>query len=449
MAREHASRAFSGLFIHAQKGDNVLKTVSIPYGRGQQVLHVEDARLKAVLCPQHSEEASLSESDIVRYALENPVGSPRLSVLAQGKKSVLVITSDHTRPVPSRVTMPLFLEEIRKGNPEAEITILIATGMHRPTTQEELINKLGDEIASREKIVVHEAAKTEDMAYFGVLPSGGELWLNRLVRESDLVVAEGFIEPHFFAGFSGGRKSILPGVAAKKTVLYNHNAQFLQSEKARQGILEGNPIHRDMLFAAQQAGLCFILNVLINSEKKVIAAVAGDLEQAHAKGCALSRKLTEVPAVVSDIAVSSNGGYPLDQNVYQSVKGMTAAEACVRPGGAIIMCAALGDGAGGDDFYHWFADRENPRQVKEAIESIPPAETLMDQWEAQMLARVLCKADCYYVTGEENKALVENMHMRWAKDADTALKMASEKLGNNATVTVIPDGVGVIVKADR
>lgn len=425
-----------------------MQTVTIPYGRGQQALHVEDARLKAVLCPRRPEGTSLSESELVRQALENPVASPRLSELVKGKKKILIITSDHTRPVPSRVTMPLFLEEIRNGNPEAEITILIATGMHRPTTIEELKNKLGDEIVAREKIVVHEAVKTEDMAFFGILPSGGELWLNRLVKDSDLVVAEGFVEPHFFAGFSGGRKSILPGVAAKKTVLYNHNALFLQSEKARQGILEGNPIHRDMLFAAQQAKLRFILNVLINSEKKVIAAVAGDLEQAHLKGCALSRELTEVKAVVSDIAVSSNGGYPLDQNVYQSVKGMTAAEACVRQGGAIILCAALGDGAGGDDFYHWFADRESPLQVKEAVESIPPAETRMDQWEAQMLARVLCKADCYFVTGEENRALVENMHMHWAKDVDAALQMATEKLGENATVTVIPDGVGVIVKTD-
>ena len=426
-----------------------MKTIPIPYGKGQQQLHLSEDRLRAVLTPNHPEASHQEESQIVRDALANPIASERLSQIARGKKNILVITSDHTRPVPSRVTLPPLLEEIRQGNPDAKITILIATGMHRPTTEAELRAKMGDEIVDRERIVVHEAAKMENMAYFGILPSGGELWLNRLIQESDLVVAEGFIEPHFFAGFSGGRKSILPGVASKKTVLYNHNAVFLKSPFSRQGSLKENPIHRDMLFAAKQAKLRFILNVLIDSEKRVIAAVAGDLEAAHEQGCALSRKLTEVPAVEAEIAVTSNGGYPLDQNVYQSVKGMTAAESCVKPGGAIIMCAALGDGAGGDDFYHWFADRENAQAVARDIESIPPEETRMDQWEAQMLARVLCRADCYFVTGPENRALIESMHMHWAPDVDSALKMATDKLGPDAGVTVIPDGVGVIVSAEE
>jgi len=260
-----------------------------------------------------------------------------------------------------------------------------------------------------------------------------------------MVVSEGFIEPHFFAGFSGGRKSILPGVAARKTVLYNHNARFLSSGNSRQGKLFGNPIHEDMLFAAKAANLAFILNVLIDSEKRVIAAVSGDVEEAHEKGCALCNELTSVKGVVSDIAITSNGGYPLDQNVYQSVKGMTAAESCVREGGAIIMCAALGDGHGGEEFFKWFAERDGAASVTRDILRIPPEETRMDQWEAQILARVLEKATCFFVTGEENRALIEAMHMRWAPDVNTALEMASALLGENASVTVIPDGVGVIV----
>ena len=344
-----------------------MKAIQIPYGKETQTLHVADEQLQAVLTPRHPATASLSQETLVRQALENPIGSPRLRELARGKREILVITSDHTRPVPSRVTMPPLLAELRCGSPDAHIVILIATGMHRPTTEAELRAKLGDAIVEREEIVVHQAEKTEEMAYFGLLPSGGELWLNRLVAQAELVVAEGFIEPHFFAGFSGGRKSILPGVAARRTVLYNHNARFLQSPLARQGSLAGNPIHQDMLFAAQQAKLAFILNVLIDGDKRVIAAVAGDLEQAHAAGCALSRQLTEVAAVPAEIVVTSNGGYPLDQNVYQAVKGMTAAEACVCPGGAIIMCAALGDGAGGADFYRWFAQRESLQQVARDI----------------------------------------------------------------------------------
>ena len=421
-----------------------MAAISIPYGRGKQELVVDNARLAAVLTPNHAELSSAAQEEIVQNALENPIGSDRLCEKAKGKESILVITSDHTRPVPSAITMPLLLSEIRKGNPAAKITILIATGMHRPTTEAELRGKLGDAIVDHETIVVHKA-ETDEMAFFGTLPSGGELWLNHLVKEADMVVSEGFIEPHFFAGFSGGRKSILPGVAARKTVLYNHNARFLSSGNSRQGKLSGNPIHEDMLFAAKAANLAFILNVLIDSEKRVIAAVSGEVEQAHEKGCALSGELTSVKRVVSDIAVTSNGGYPLDQNVYQSVKGMTAAESCVREGGAIIMCAALGDGHGGEEFFKWFAERDGAASVTRDILRIPPEETRMDQWEAQILARVLEKATCFFVTGEENRALIEAMHMRWAPDANTALEMASEMLGENASVTVIPDGVGVIV----
>lgn len=423
-----------------------MATIQIPYGKTAQTLHVADERLRAVLRPNHADCAEYDQSAIVRAALENPVASPRLCQLAKEKRNILVITSDHTRPVPSRVTMPLFLEEIRRENPEAQITILIATGMHRPTTQQELRQKLGDEIVDHERIVVHQACRDGDMAFFGTLPSGGELWLNKLVGEADLVVAEGFVEPHFFAGFSGGRKSILPGVAAKKTVLYNHNAQFIASEKARQGNLQDNPIHRDMLYAAKQAKLSFILNVLIDAEKRVIAAFAGDLEAAHQAGCRLCLQMTQVQPVEADIAVTSNGGYPLDQNVYQSVKGMTAAEACVRPGGAILMCAALSDGHGGEDFYRWFADRPDAKTVMEDIRNVPPESTHMDQWEAQVLARVMLKANCWMITGPENRHLVENMHLRWAPDVDTALRQASDLLGGNASVTVIPDGVGVIVR---
>lgn len=422
-----------------------MAAIRIPYGKSAQTLEVADSRLRAVLMPRHAPAGSGGQDAIVQVALEQPIGSPRLCEMARGRQKILLITSDHTRPVPSRVTLPLLLQEIRRMNPGAEIRILIATGMHRLTTETELRAKMGDAIVDGETIMVHDAQAQADMRFFGTLPSGGELWLNKLVAWADLVVAEGFIEPHFFAGFSGGRKSILPGIAARKTVLYNHNAQFLKSPFARQGILEQNPIHRDMLYAAKEAKLAFILNVLIDADKHVIAAVAGDPEAAHRRGCALCGQLTQVEAAISDIAITSNGGYPLDQNVYQAVKGMTAVEACVRQDGIIILCAALGDGHGGDAFYRWFADRGSAAQVAHDIETIPPERTKMDQWEAQILARVLLKATCYFVTGTENRALIEAMHMVWMPDVNTALREASKQLGNTSSVTVIPDGVGVIV----
>ncbi|MDD5602893.1 MAG: nickel-dependent lactate racemase, partial [Eubacteriales bacterium] len=235
--------------------------IRIPYGRGHIDAAIDRTRLKAVLTPPTLAVEVLREAQqtIVREALGNPICSERLSVLATGKKKILVITSDHTRPVPSRVTMPLLLEEIRKGNPEADIKILLATGFHRASTEDEIRDKFGDAIAKNETIINHDSRNAAAMTFKGILPSGGELWLNSLVEWADLIVAEGFIEPHFFAGFSGGRKSILPGIASEKTIFANHCSKFIADRNARAGILEGNPLHRDMLYAVEAVGLSFIL----------------------------------------------------------------------------------------------------------------------------------------------------------------------------------------------
>ena len=423
--------------------------IEIPYGKGTQPLTVEDSRLRGVLTPTHTEHVDADQQELVREALANPIGSAPLHEIAKGKNKVVVITSDHTRPLPSSLTLPLYLAEIRKGNPDADITILIATGVHRSPTKEEMLSKYGPAIVENEKLLVHNANDDSSLVFMATLPSGGELWLNKLVAEADLVVSEGFVEPHFFAGFSGGRKSILPGVAGRRTVLYNHNASFIHARESRQGNLDGNPIHRDMAFAAETAKLAFILNVLLDGDKRIIAAFAGDSVKAHEAACALCRAQTSVPAVEADIVVTSNGGYPLDQNIYQCVKGLTAAEACVREGGVIILSAGLGDGHGGEAFYHWFADRKDADEVMRDIVNVPAGETHMDQWQAQILARVQQKAFCIFVTEEVNRAMLEDMHMGWAPDMDTAMAMAGARIGVEASVTVIPDGVGVIVSAAK
>ncbi|MBE5809830.1 MAG: nickel-dependent lactate racemase [Clostridiales bacterium] len=423
--------------------------IEIPYGKGTQPLNVEDSRVRGVLTPTHTEHVDADQQELVRAALASPIGSAPLHEIAKGKDKVVVITSDHTRPLPSSLTLPLYLAEIRKGNPDADITILIATGVHRSPTREEMFAKYGPAIVENEKLLVHNAGDDASLVRMATLPSGGELWLNKLVAEADLVVSEGFVEPHFFAGFSGGRKSILPGVAGRRTVLYNHNASFIHARESRQGNLQGNPIHRDMAFAAETAKLAFILNVLLDGDKRIIAAFAGDSVKAHEAACALCLQQTRVPVVEADIVVTSNGGYPLDQNIYQCVKGLTAAEACVREGGVIILSAGLGDGHGGEAFYHWFADRKDADEVMRDIVNVPAGETHMDQWQAQILARVQQKAFCIFVTEEVNRAMLEDMHMGWAPDMDAAMAMASARIGEAASVTVIPDGVGVIVSAEK
>ena len=424
-----------------------MATFELPYGREAIRLTVDDGHLVGVLRSGiHEYRPADDPWTIVRKSMENPIGSPRLRELAKGKRRVTVIASDHTRPVPSRVIMPQMLAEIRAGNPDAEITILVATGLHRATTRDEIAAKFGDAVASDERIVVHDCDDSSNLVDIGTLPSGGKLVVNRIAAEADLLVSEGFIEPHFFAGFSGGRKSVLPGIASRATVMYNHNAGFIDSLRARTGVLDGNPIHRDMLFAARAAKLAFIVNVVVDAAHNPIFSVAGDCEEAHRVGRDFLAAQCLVDAIPADIAVSTNGGYPLDQNIYQSVKGMTAAEATVKPGGVIVMFAEAADGHGGASFHRTFRDEPDLKRLMRTFLARRPEETIVDQWEAQILARILLKARVVFVSSCDDQ-LVRDMHMVPAHGAAEALEIARKLVGKpDYRVTVIPDGVSVIVR---
>jgi nickel-dependent lactate racemase len=421
--------------------------ISVPYGETAISCQISEARVKGVLRSRaHGYRPGAPEAELVREALRGPVGSPLLRELARKKKRVVIITSDHTRPVPSAVTMPPLLEEIRAGSPDAEITILVATGMHRGMTKDEISARFGAKISSEERIVAHDCRDEANLVFLGTLPSGGELTVNRLAVDCDLLIAEGFIEPHFFAGFSGGRKAVLPGIAGYPTVLANHCAEFIAHDRARTGALDGNPIHRDMVFAAKTAGLAFILNVVLNADKKVIAAFAGDADAAHRKGCDFLRTLAGVKAVPADIVITGNGGYPLDQNLYQAVKCMTAAEASIGPGGVIIAASECRDGHGGEAFYNAFRDARSPEQVMKAILARGRGETLPDQWQIQIYARILMKHKVIMVASVQPE-MIRRLEMIPAPSLDAALAAAEDVLGKrDASVTVIPDGVSVIVE---
>ncbi|WP_279018250.1 nickel-dependent lactate racemase [Megasphaera elsdenii] len=427
-----------------------MHTFTLPFGKEKIKLELPEEQVAGVLVSHaHEYKAPKSEAELVADALANPIGSPKLSDLAKGKKNCVIISSDHTRPVPSHVIMPQLLAELRKGNPDIDITILIATGMHRATTKEELIAKYGKEIAEHEKFVIHVSRNDEDMVSVGTLPSGGDCRINKVAANADLLISEGFIEPHFFAGMSGGRKSVLPGIASKVTVLANHCSEFINSPHARTGILQGNPIHEDMLYAAKAAKLAFICNVVIDADKKVIAAFAGDREKAHYAGADFEMKLAGVKPVPADIVITTNGGYPLDQNIYQSVKGMTAAEATCKEGGVIIDVSSCSDGHGGEDFYNNLKNAESIQKAMDEILARGRNETVFDQWEAQILMRMLLKFTIIMVT-EAPQQMVEDMHMKYAASVDDALAMAKEVLAKKGItdpkITVIPDGVSVIVK---
>lgn len=424
-----------------------MTTVSFPYGKSEIKHTFDEKELLGVL------ESSINhyipektEKELIESALEAPVGTKRLSTLAKGKKNIVIIASDHTRPVPSKLIIPPMLKEIREASPEAKITILIATGCHRGTTKDELVDKFGADIVENEEIYIHDCDEREKLVNIGTLPSGGECEINKIASEADLLVSEGFIEPHFFAGFSGGRKSVLPGVCARGTVLANHCSEFIAHPNARTGILENNPMHEDMLWAAKRARLAFIVNVVLNDKKQVIFATAGDVEKAHKAGTDFLSSLCGAKAIEADVAITTNGGYPLDQNMYQAVKGMTAAEATVKRGGVIIMLAKSNDGIGGDHFYHQLADESDINKTMNTFLARGRGETVPDQWQTQVLLRVLMHATVIYIS-EMPDDVVEKMHMTPAHSIDEALNKARQILNKtDLKIVAIPDGVSVIVQ---
>jgi len=420
--------------------------IRLPYDTGSLELKIPREILGGVLTvPSRESREVRTQEQIIREALARPVDSPRLSELARGKQNIVIITSDHTRAVPSALTLPILLEEIRSTSPEAEITILVATGLHRGMTPREMEGKFGPEICRNERIVNHNAFDRDAFINLGTLPSGSKCEINRLAVEADLLVAEGFIEPHFFAGFSGGRKSVLPGVASQDCVNINHSARAIGDPSSATGVLDGNPIHRDMEEAARLARLAFIFNVLLDEEKQVIAATCGHFDRAHRAGCRLLLDRVGVDPIRSDIVITTNGGYPLDQNLYQCPKGLDAALACVNPDGVIILAAACRDGLGGENFGRMMGEG-TPRELLDRIMAIPPEQTISEQWCVQRFADALIRYRIILVSSGLDPRTLEKMNFIPAATVEEALEKAREMKGPGARVTVIPDGVSVIVR---
>jgi len=312
--------------------------------------------------------------------------------------------------------------------------------------QAELLEKLGAEIMAQEKIVVHDCDDTENNCEAGILPSGAPLVINRLAAETDLLIAEGCIEPHFFAGFSGGGKSVLPGVCDRATVLGNHCSRFIDSPNARTGSMEHNPIQDDITASIELAQLAYIVNVVINDQKEVLAAFAGDPAAAHRLGCDFLRKSCRVQAVPADIVITTNGGAPLDQNVYQCVKGLATAEATAKPDAVLIICAECLDGIGGEGFYQSLQECKDIDSLYDQILKTPQEETIIDQWQTQILARIMKEHKVIFVTRPEIRDLILDMKLDFAESIDEAVSAARICFSHDPDITVIPNGISLIVE---
>lgn len=429
-----------------------MSRIEIPYHTGS--VSIETDTYHEITVVEPGEELQVrtgleKQRQYVLKSLETPVGTYRLSQIAKTAKSVVIITSDHTRPVPSSITMPILLKEIRLFNPACKITILIATGLHRLTTNEELIDRFGKEIVENETIVMHDANNEIMLTSLGPLSSGFPLEINSLAASCDLLVAEGFIEPHFFAGFSGGRKSVLPGIASRASILSNHSSEMIYHRSSRAGVLEGNPIHKQMCEAAEKAGLAFIMNVIINDEKEIVHAVSGHPFLAHEAGCSWLEERISKTVLPADIVITSNGGYPLDQNVYQIVKGLSTGEKCCKSEGVIIMIAGCIDGHGGEAFYEAMHQTEDPKNLYQDICRRSSWETKDDQWEYQILCRIMKNHSVILVSDIINPVIPEYMHIPHVQTLEEAMQMAKSIKGETASINLVPEGIGVLIKQEQ
>lgn len=382
----------------------------------------------------------------LRELLAKPIGTPPLAELARGRKSACILICDITRPVPNELILSEILPTIEAaGVPREAITILIATGLHRPNEGAELVELVGERIAREYRCENHFGQRLDEHEYLGESPRGVPIWIDRRYMQAELKITIGLIEPHLMAGFSGGRKLICPGISALETVKVWHGPQFLEHPKADCGILDGNPVHEENTWIGRRAGCDFICNVVIDSERRPLCFVAGDMEQAFLEGVKFVRRVVTdtIPQPV-DVVVTSSAGYPLDTTFYQCVKGMTGALPIVKQGGTIILAGSMTEGIGSPQFQQLFRENENLEVFIERI--LGRDYFVMDQWQLEELAKVRRKARVKVVSDGLPAETLNGLFVESAPSVEAALAESLAEYGPDATVAVIPKGPYVLAQ---
>ena len=379
------------------------------------------------------------ETEAIRNALRKPIGTPPLLDLVKPDATVAIVFSDITRPQPRERMLPVLLETLSHVPPE-KIMLINALGTHRPNTDEELVGMLGKEIVQSYRIVQHNAWDKDNMVHLGPTSFGHETYINGVYMEANVKILTGFIEPHFFAGFSGGPKAVLPGLADERSVLGNHDAEMIGHPRATWGVTEGNPIWEEMREMAAKTDPTFLLNVTLNKNKEITGVFAGDVWQAHAAGTAFARESVMVPVPQPfDIVVTTNSGYPLDLNLYQAVKGMSAAALVVKEGGSIIAAAECWDGIPDHGEYkNILKMADSPQKLLEVIRA--PGFLMQDQWEAQVQAQIQLKADVYVKTSYLSDEQIKEALLQPCHSIEETLAQLLERYGRDATICVLPEG---------
>ena len=415
------------------------KTIEIrlPYGETFNTIHIPKKNLSGILeTRQHS--GLENEREYILDSLRKPTGSVPLVERINENDRVVIIVTDNTRACPEDRILPPLFEELEKKIPPDNITIIFALGLHPPLDRAQMEKKLGKSIIDNYRVLNHDV---NDCKNIGTTSRGTPIDINRRVVEADFRISTGFIEPHFFAGFSGGRKSIAPGVFSVRSAFKNHSRSMLEHPLAKTGVLKGNPVHEDMIEIARAAKLDFIINVLLNKKGQITHVVAGDMVKAHERGCDIAKEISGARLDRKvDITITTNSGAPLDLDLYQSVKGMETASHFTRDGGIIIICSACNDGAGPEEFVEMHRRAHSPQAVLDSISDELPTGV---QWQNQILANIQLRNDIYVVSGMD-ETIIRDMMMTPFPTFEKALDDAFRRFGNNASIAVIPEGPLVI-----
>lgn len=381
-------------------------------------------------------------------ALDAPIESDALRELARGERSAAISVCDITRPAPNSFVLPPVLGRLEESGISREaITILIATGLHRPATEAEIRQIVGAEVAARYRVVNHDARKPETHRHLGSTRSGTPVYIDERFMAADLHITLGFIEPHLMLGYSGGRKLVAPGLAARETITVLHSPRFMRDPRTHEGYIEGNPLHEELLEIAAMARHDFIVDVALSRSREIAGVFAGHPVEAHRKGAEfVSRVMLELLEEPVDAVITTSAGYPLDLTYYQSLKGVTAAQHILKPGGRILLIAACEEGPGAPEFRRML--KEFPSS-EEFMDRIAEAPVIIDQWQLEKLALVTRKADIiYYVPGLP----ADYYPMLWGTACNSiseAMRTLTDGLEPGSRIAVIPEGPYVLAKVGQ
>ncbi|HIG28068.1 MAG TPA: nickel-dependent lactate racemase [Verrucomicrobiales bacterium] len=410
--------------------------VDLAYGEGILKVELPEDRI-TVIEPTFTRGLN-DERDSVLHSLKNPIGSAPLMERINPTDRICIIFTDITRATPNDRLIPWLLEHL-SDHPKENITLLNSTGTHRPNTEEELRKLLTSEVVDQYRVINHECEDEENLVQLGTTRSGVPAWINRHAVEADIRIVTGFIEPHFFAGFSGGPKGIMPGVAGLETVMNNHGMENIGNPNATFGITDGNPIWEDMRDIALRAGPSFLLNVTLNEDRRITGVFAGDLLQAHKVGFEFCRQaaMQEVEEPF-DILITTNSGYPLDMNLYQGVKGMSAAARIVKEGGTLLLAAECREGIpAGSPLDKLYQIASSSEQILKMLST--PGFERPEQWQAQIQAIIQKKARIFLYS-ELSDYVVQSTFLTPCSNIEVWVNNQIAEFGPKARIAVLPQG---------